>query len=501
MADSEIKSVEGERVVKGLVIGKTLGKGTFGFVKLGTKKETGHQFALKFLYTKNKNYNEESVKKEIECMKQVRHPNVVALLASTMKCKYPNTEGGFDQTCLMVMEYANGGDLYDIIYYAGAMDEDLGRTYFKQLLDGVGAIHAAGITHRDLKPNNILIDSKFILKITDFGLSHIGGDNLEDPNQKRMKTTWVGTRGYRAPELVLRARYSNQADVFALGVCLFVMLCARQPFKVASANDPWYKCIATRQFEKYWRSHKSSALSDQAKEFLQGLMCYQPRERTSIQAAYDMDFMKGKMHAEADLPTIMHNKHKKANSEKMKDPERKKRLQQSAPGEKRGDSSIFREQVDKLNAQCTTIEFIPFGTICYELVENQDPYYAAETIQDVIDWCKKYLKASSKNGATPLTAALTYQAEDASGNVGMNFTLSIVKHDGHMILMLTLDAKEHPHLVPIVSKIVHDSIAKLAAFKEYYEPELKIPEVKSHGDFDFSGLNDPEEEDVAAADS
>jgi len=501
MADSDIKSVEGERVVKGLVIGKTLGKGTFGFVKLGTKKETGHQFALKFLYTKNKNYNEESVKKEIECMKQVRHANVVALLASTMKCKYPNTEGGFDQTCLMVMEYANGGDLYDIIYYAGAMDETLGRTYFKQLLDGVGAIHAAGITHRDLKPNNILIDSKFILKITDFGLSHIGGDKLEDPNQKRMKTTWVGTRGYRAPELVLKARYSNQADVFALGVCLFVMLCARQPFKVASANDPWYKCIATRQFEKYWRSHKSSALSDQAKEFLQGLMCYQPRERTTIKAAYDMAFMKGKMHAEADLPTIMHDKHKKANAEKMKDPERKKRLQQSAPGEKRGDSSVFREQVDKLNAQCPTIEYVPFGAICYEMVENEDIYYAAETIQNVVDWCQKALKASYKKEDTPLTALLTYQAEDASGNVGMSYTLSIVKHDGHMILMLTLDAQENSHLVPMVTKVVHDGIDKCGAFKQYYEPELKIQEVKSYADFDFSGLNDPEEEDVAAADS
>jgi len=502
MADSEIQSVEGKRVVKGLVIGKTLGKGTFGFVKLGTKEETGHQFALKFLYTKNKNYNEESVKKEIECMKKVRHPNVVALLASTMKCKYPNTEGGFDQTCLMVMEYANGGDLYDIIYYAGAMDEQLGRTYFKQLLDGVGAIHAEGITHRDLKPNNILIDSKFVLKITDFGLSHIGGDQLEDPNQKRMKTTWVGTRGYRAPELVLKARYSNQADVFALGVCLFVMLCARQPFKVASANDPWYKCIATRQFDKYWRSHKSSALSDDAKEFLQGLMCYQPRDRTSVKAAYEQAWMKGDMHEVEELPTIMHKKHSKANQEKLKDPERKKRLQQSAPGEKRGDSSEFRKQVDALGAQCPTIEYIPIGAICMELVKSDEKYFAADRLQDVKDWCKVNLKATFKNDPDgPLTTQATYQAESSSGNASMGFNLAMAVHDGHMILMLTFDAGENQHLIDTVKRTVLDGLHKPAAFQQFYEPMLKVKEIKNHDDFDFSVFDEAEEEDVAAADS
>lgn len=338
---ADVKTNEaGERMVKGLVLGDTLGKGTFGFVKLGTKKESGHQFALKFLKRNVKNFNEEEVKKEIDCMKLIRHPNVVALLASTMKCKYPKEDGGYENTVLMVMELATGGDLYDVIYYAGAMDEKLGRTYMKQLLDGCGAIHAQGITHRDLKPNNILIDHKYQLKITDFGLSHIADQGV-DPHQKRMKTSWVGTRGYRAPELVLKARYSNQADVFALGVCLFVMLCARQPFKVASSSDPWYKCIATKQFDKYWRSHKSSKLSKEAKLFLQCLLCYQPRERLTIAKSYEDAWMQSDMYDVNQLPGVMKKSHKLANEKKNNDEERKQRLENSEPGPSRGPGHMW----------------------------------------------------------------------------------------------------------------------------------------------------------------
>jgi len=314
-----------------------------------------------------------------------------------------------------------------------------------------------------------------------------------------MKTTWVGTRGYRAPELVLKARYSNQADVFALGVCLFVMLCARQPFKIASANDPWYKCIATRQFEKYWRSHKSSNLSDNARKFLQALMCYQPRERVTIAGAYKMDWMDGKMHATKDLPSIMLEKHKKANAEKLKDPERQKRLQQSAPGEKkRGDTSQFRAQVDELGLACPTIEFIPFGAECIELVESNEKYYAADRLQDVIDWCQHVLKASFQTGETPLTTQGTMIATSDSGTSGLQFNLSIAMHDGKMIFLLTFEASDSQNLVPLVSTAVLDALHKSSAFGQYYEPELKVQEVKDHDDFDFSMFD---EEDATVADS
>jgi len=487
------------RVIKGLVIGKTLGKGTFGFVKLGTKQETGHKFALKFLYTNNKNFNEAAVRKEIECMKKIKHKNVVQLLASTMKCKYPTLEGKMEQTCLMVMEYANGGDLYDIIYYAGAMDERMGATYFKQLLDGVGAIHAAGITHRDLKPNNILIDSKFILKITDFGLSHISESDV-DPNQKRMKTSWVGTRGYRAPELVLKARYSNQADVFALGVCLFVMLCARQPFKVASSNDPWYKCIATKQFDKYWRSHKSSSLSKNAKDFLQGLMCYQPRERLTIAAAYDHDFMTQELYKEEDLPKLMHENHKLANTKKLDDPDRQKRLQRSAPGEKRaGDNtSQYCEQLrEKLNFQLPVLDSLPMNATCIELKANDDKYFPANAIDFVISWCSASLLAVFEE-VGPLLVKGTFTIEDPMlGKTGLTFYLQMVSFLSKTSLLVSFEASENPQLVDRVNQHVVDALTKKDYFGKFALFE-RVPGGQDQGEgydkIDWSSWNADEEE-------
>jgi len=495
MADTDVTTGEGgERMVKGLVLGQTLGKGTFGYVKLGTKKETGHQFALKFLKRDVRNFNEKAVRQEIECMKKIRHKNVVALLASTMKCKYPLADGGTENTVLMVMEFANGGDLYDVIYYAGAMDEKMGRTYFKQLLDGCAAIHAAGITHRDLKPNNILIDHKYNLKITDFGLSHIAAEGV-DPTQKRMKTSWVGTRGYRAPELVLKARYSNQADVFALGVCLFVMLCARQPFKVASASDPWYKCIATRQFDKYWRSHKSSALSDDAKKFLEGLMCYQPRERTTIEGAYKEPWMTADMYSEEQLPEVMQKAHKTANEKKMKDPERAKRLQASAPGEKRGDGNPY------LKHKIPEIETTEHGWTSWVL---KDSINCGEAFAFVQDCCAKFMKSEfEEQGDFQLKG--TYAAIiEGKGEASIEFTIRIVSLKGQNLFVFCPARTEFWELVDTAITIVLDSLLRNEYIDGYYNRVFALPEVAPHDDFDFGDLekeDDIQEEEVQPADA
>lgn len=363
----------------------------------------------------------------------------------------------------------------------------------------MGAIHAAGITHRDLKPNNILIDSKFILKITDFGLSHISESDV-DPNQKRMKTSWVGTRGYRAPELVLKARYSNQADVFALGVCLFVMLCARQPFKVASSNDPWYKCIATKQFEKYWRSHKSSSLSKNAKDFLQGLMCYQPRERLTIKAAYDHDFMKQELHKEADLPKLMHENHKLANTKKLDDPDRQKRLQRSAPGEKRaGDNtSQYCEQLrEKLNFQLPVLDSLPMNATCIELKANDDKYFPANAIDFVISWCSASLLAVFEE-VGPLLVKGTLTIEDPMlGKTGLTFYLQMVSFLSKTSLLVSFEASENPQLVDRVNQHVVDALTK----KDYFEKFVLFERVpdghdqeEGYDNIDWSSWNADEEE-------
>jgi hypothetical protein len=111
------------------------------------------------------------------------------------------------------------------------------------------------------------------------------------------------------------------------------------------------------------------------------------------------------------------------------------------------------------------------------------------------------LKATFKNEGGPLTTQATYQAESSSGNASMGFNMAMAVHEGHMILMLTFDAGENQHLIDTVKRTVLDGLHKPAAFQQFYEPMLKVQEVKDHADFDFSAFDEAKEEEVAAADS
>lgn len=439
-----------ERTVKGMIIGETLGKGTFGYVKLGIHKATKQKFAMKFLKRNTPKFKEDVVQKEIDCMKKVRHANVVWLVGARLCVNYPRADGTTEPTVLMVMEYCDAGDLYDVIYYAGALNEKLGRTYFKQIIEGLQAIHAAGITHRDLKPNNILIGGDFQLKITDFGLSHIG-DEAEDPSEKRMNTVWVGTRGYRAPELVLGRHYSNAADVFALGVCLFVMLCARQPFKTAASTDAWYKCIASQQYKKYWKSHKNNTLSPEAKDMLQQLLCYQPRQRITLENALKHPWMrKSSMYSKKELISVMQRLHARSCQKKMADPSRAERLQLSEAGNKTTRAIHPDDPNSRFKGvEVKTVDRISPAWACYEV--KQDPECPPHVVmEEGLQWVEgEHQKGKVEiENKEDFTAAVTMAGVDGTtGNFTTKFHVKLVKRTDVKKAFLHLKESEYKAFV------------------------------------------------------
>lgn len=219
-----VREVEEERGGKGMrlgkyELGKTLGEGNFGKVKLARNIQTGQSFAVKIL-EKNKIFNlkiTDQIKREIATLKLLKHPNVVRLyevLASKSKI-------------YMVLEYVNGGELFDKIASRGKLPEKEGRRLFQQLIDGVSYCHDKGVFHRDLKLENILIDGKGNLKVSDFGLSalpqHFGSDGL-------LHTT-CGSPNYVAPEILANRGYNGAtADVWSCGVILYVILTGYLPF-------------------------------------------------------------------------------------------------------------------------------------------------------------------------------------------------------------------------------------------------------------------------------
>eukprot|EP01083_Nonionella_stella_P090432 252638_1 len=236
---SEAKK-ETQRIIGRWTIGATLGKGGYSWVKRGQDIKTGKIVALKFMEKADVSWVKEQAKQvetEIEALKNIRHQNVMKLYAYNLNAQYPLAPGASDEdghttqgkdgsstdkdgqkyidTILLVLEYAPGGELFDILYYTSALKETVARTYFKQIISGLEACHNANVVHRDLKPQNLLLDAKYNLKITDFGLSKIdptGNSNI------KMNDWHVGTRGYQAPEILLRGKeYDKKIDVFAMG--------------------------------------------------------------------------------------------------------------------------------------------------------------------------------------------------------------------------------------------------------------------------------------------
>ncbi|KAG0496492.1 hypothetical protein HPP92_001010 [Vanilla planifolia] len=200
-------------------LGRTLGEGNFGKVKFARRLDTGEAFAVKVLDRKRilDLKIDEQIKREIATLKLLKHPNVVRLHeVSASKTKI-----------YMILEYVNGGELFDRIASKGRLPEHLGRKIFHQLIDGISYCHDKGVYHRDLKPENVLVDVNGRIKISDFGLSalthHLGNDGL-------LHTT-CGSPNYIAPEVLANRGYDGaMSDIWSCGVILYVILTAVLPF-------------------------------------------------------------------------------------------------------------------------------------------------------------------------------------------------------------------------------------------------------------------------------
>nr|XP_009384457.1 PREDICTED: CBL-interacting protein kinase 1-like isoform X2 [Musa acuminata subsp. malaccensis] len=210
---------EGVRVLGKYELGRTLGEGNFGKVRYARHVDSGLAFAVKILDRKRIQSLkiDDQIKREIGTLKLLKHPNVVRLHeVSASKTKI-----------YMVLEYVNGGELFDKIASKGKLSEGEGRKLFQQLIDGVSHCHDKGVYHRDLKPENVLVDAKGNIKISDFGLSalpqHLGNDGL-------LHTT-CGSPNYIAPEVLCNRGYDGaRSDIWSCGAILYVILTGCLPF-------------------------------------------------------------------------------------------------------------------------------------------------------------------------------------------------------------------------------------------------------------------------------
>lgn len=197
-------------------LGKTLGIGSFGKVKVAEHVQTTHKVAIKILNRKKIKAMdmEEKVRREIKILRLFMHPHIIRL--------YEVIETPTD--IFVVMEYVKSGELFDYIVEKGRLLEDEARRFFQQIISGVEYCHRNMVVHRDLKPENLLLDSKCNVKIADFGLSNIMRDG-------HFLKTSCGSPNYAAPEVISGRLYAGpEVDVWSCGVILYALLCGSLPF-------------------------------------------------------------------------------------------------------------------------------------------------------------------------------------------------------------------------------------------------------------------------------
>jgi serine/threonine protein kinase/Tfp pilus assembly protein PilF len=199
-----------------------LGEGGMGEVYLAEDTKLERKVALKFLpmeFTKNKEANER-FEREAKAAATLNHPNIVTIYEINQH---------EDQTYI-AMEYVEGETLKDRIA-SGPLPLAEVIDYTTQICEGLHKAHEAGIVHRDIKPQNILIDKDGRVKILDFGLAKLRvGANGYSPSITKIGTT-MGTIHYMSPEQSMGKEVDHRTDIWSIGVILYEMLTGQLPFK------------------------------------------------------------------------------------------------------------------------------------------------------------------------------------------------------------------------------------------------------------------------------
>ncbi len=222
------------------------------------------------------------MKKEIDNHSILQHKNILRMLGHNYHgiMHMKGVKDGENTYTYLVTEYLgrNYVNFFDLIEQSGGsgFGEDAGRFFLNQMLDALEYLHSeASVVHRDLKLENILIDSKMTFKLIDLGLSASGDLSAV--------TGAVGSPSYVAPEVLTDKVYDGRrVDLFSMGVLVFIMVQGKFPHGTKILKDKYYDLIRNKRYDAYFKAVDGNNLSKEFKDLIVTLLAFNPRERPSI---------------------------------------------------------------------------------------------------------------------------------------------------------------------------------------------------------------------------
>lgn len=255
--------------------GELLGVGAFGKVYLGLNLDSGELMAVKAVPIALDEDDEQTTAlvREISLMKVLFHENIV---------RYIGTQR--DEHMLHIfLEYVPGGSIAAVLQKFGSLSEAAVRAYTKQILEGLGYLHAHKIMHRDIKGANILVSNNGIIKLADFGASKKITEMLTQYDCKSLK----GTPYWMAPEVIMQAGHGRSADIWSVGATVVEMLTGKPPYSEFPTQVSVLFHIASTQEPPTLPAN----LADDCHSFL--MLCFQrnPKNRPTAKALLDHPFV------------------------------------------------------------------------------------------------------------------------------------------------------------------------------------------------------------------
>ncbi|KAG6003467.1 hypothetical protein E4U43_000918 [Claviceps pusilla] len=266
---------------------KKIGQGASGSVYVAKIKDTAQGIAREILRQQGPRAQvaikqmdlahqprKELIVNEIMVMKDSKHRNIVNFVDAFLKNN--------NQELWVVMEFMEGGPLTDVIDNNPSISEEQISTICNETCRGLHHLHAQSIIHRDIKSDNVLLDARGNVKITDFGFCA----KLTDAKSKR--ATMVGTPYWMAPEVVKQKEYGPKVDVWSLGIMAIEMIESEPPYLNEEPLKALY-LIATNGTPRLKRPER---LSKELKAFLSVCLCVDVKSRASADELLAHDFLK-----------------------------------------------------------------------------------------------------------------------------------------------------------------------------------------------------------------